>query len=354
MPFSCRFLVNATLGSTVSSPLESPDILQRFITANEIGAATTSMASIKLSADSINTKSQQVRPISNSSFNSSNTNNNTTTTSFIQNLQQQQMNHQHHPTLLQQYQLQQHQSTTIFTSSISTNATTSAASDHCCTDGSGCSSASGGDCRSTSGSVSAAPCARQSSLNTIYETVSPPSRINFIPPTPVLPSRNPNNIRSKEARSSLLEFSLSSVGRSFIDGSEANNSSRSATLPVGDSLNTPETPTPNISPSSSSIVSNRCFSETFSNDFIKPSTPSVIVSPLDENAPKRPHSVAATASSSTTKDGSWDLLELDLDFHRVNFDPSFGGDVEERVFFAEDPLAGMLPAKPTEPDSHDL
>ncbi|XP_031634801.1 uncharacterized protein LOC116348077 isoform X3 [Contarinia nasturtii] len=53
------FLVNATLGSTLSSPLESPDILQRFLPVNEIEPATTSMASIKLSADSINTKSQQ-------------------------------------------------------------------------------------------------------------------------------------------------------------------------------------------------------------------------------------------------------------------------------------------------------
>ncbi|XP_055305800.1 uncharacterized protein LOC129570279 isoform X2 [Sitodiplosis mosellana] len=55
------FLVNATLGSTLSSPLESPDILQRFLPVGDIDPVTTSMASIKLSVDSINTntKSQQ-------------------------------------------------------------------------------------------------------------------------------------------------------------------------------------------------------------------------------------------------------------------------------------------------------
>lgn len=91
------------------------------------------------------------------------------------------------------------------------------------------------------------------------------------------------------------------------------------------------------------------FSETFSNDFIKPSTPSVIVSPLDEQIPK----YASSSTTNNTNGGSWDLLELDLDFHHVNFDPSFGGDVEENVFFGDDPL-GILPSKPTKPDTHDL
>lgn len=311
--------------------MESPDILQRFITANDIGAATTSIASIKLSADSINTKSQQVRPFSNS-YNSSNTNNNTTTTSFIQNLQQT----NHHEKI---------QTTSSTNATATSSERISGLSDISC--GSGSSDYRSVGCLSTAGKTKI--------LNTIFESTSP-SSINHAQPTPMLPSRNPNNIRTKENRSSLLEFSLSSfsvssVGRSFFDGSEANAQS---TLLPSDSLTTPDTPTPNISPSSSSIVSNRCFSETFSNDFIKPSTPSVIVSPLDENAPKRAYSTAATVSSTTTNNGgSWDLLELDLDFHHVNCDPSFGRDVEERVFFGDDPL-GILPQKATDPDSHDL
>lgn len=104
-------------------------------------------------------------------------------------------------------------------------------------------------------------------------------------------------------------------------------------------LNTPETPTPNISPSSS----NR-FSETFSNDFNKPpSTPSVVVSPIQDKL----------LIPGVNLCGSWDLLELDLDFHDVNFDPSYGNDLEECIFFGDDPL-GVLPSEPTPPDALDL
>lgn len=178
---------------------------------------------------------------------------------------------------------------------------------------------------------------------------------NSIAQTPILTNRNFKNDRanSKDRTTTFLEFSLSSVGRSFIDESDGNTSTK---VQTNDSLKTPETPEPNVSPSSSSAASKSCFSETFSNDFIKPSTPSVIVSPLDEHIPKDASSTSTTTTTTTTNHtngGSWDLLELDLDFHHVNFDPSFGGDVEENLFFRDD-ILGILPSKPTKPDSHDL
>lgn len=157
----------------------------------------------------------------------------------------------------------------------------------------------------------------------------------------------PNRFQSKpdamvsmrEGRAPLVEFSLSSVGRSFIDEIDENEIVLEPSV-----LQTPDTPTPNISPSSS----NR-FSETFSNDFNRAlSTPSITVSPIEETGRRK-----CVTSSSTNFCGSWDLLELDLNFHDVNFDPSFGGDVEECVFFHDDPL-GVLPKYPTPPDGVDL
>lgn len=266
------------------------------------------MASIKLSADSINTKSQQVRlqtfskqqSISNTVF----TNNNVTTTSFIEN--------------------QSFKQNSIQTIGAATSLQSVAS------------------LKSDCSSIVTGPIINPK-LNTIFEQSTPTS--TKVPPTPILTKRLSNpNVRnlSKEIRS--LEFSLSSVGRSFIDESEMSGMGKGMQT---DSLNTPDTPEPNISPSSSSMASKSCFSETFSNDFMKPSTPSVIVSPIDEQPPK----YASSTTTNNTNGGSWDLLELDLDFHHVNFDPSFGGDVEENVFFNE---AGILPFKPTDPDSHDL
>lgn len=299
-----RFLVNATLGSTLSSPLESPDILQRFMPMNDIGPATTSMASIKLSADSIHMKSQQVRLQtfqSNTNSNSSYSKSTMATTSFIESDQS--------------FIESTHSSNTMLESTISQRSQKS-------------------DCT-----------AANAKLNTIFEHPTSSGKIP-VPQTPIPAIRNPRNIRtnSNDRSTTLLEFSLSSVGRSFIDESMASAVKKVQTT---DSLKTPDTPEPNISPSSSSVASKSCFSETFSNDFIKPSTPSVIVSPIDEQAPK----YASSTTTNNTNGGSWDLLEFDLD--HVNFDPSFGGDVEENVFFGDDPL-GILPIKPTDPDSHDL
>lgn len=299
----CRFLVNAALSSTVSSPLESPDIVQRLLPVNDIGAATTSMGSIKiLSNDSINTKSQQVRPIRLTSFPNTSTcpqYYSTTSSTYIPHLNN--------------------------TSAISILG--------------GLNNTITGDTANTSKT--------SLSLTTIAEYpiahLSSNSSNRIITHSQSQANAFNRDYYTQYTNKSFLEFSLSSVGRSFIDETEETDE-----LIACESLRTPDTPTPNISPSSSIH-----FSDTFSNDFIKTaSTPSIIVSPISELANKK---LLTTARIHPPNDyaGSWDMLELDLDFHDVNFDPSFGGDVEERVFFGDDPL-GILPRKPTLPDSHDL
>ncbi|XP_055595620.1 uncharacterized protein LOC129746143 isoform X2 [Uranotaenia lowii] len=57
------FLVNATFGATpLSSPLDSPDILQTLLPMGDIGTTAASMASVKVpSLDSIHLKNQQLR-----------------------------------------------------------------------------------------------------------------------------------------------------------------------------------------------------------------------------------------------------------------------------------------------------
>lgn len=297
-------MVNATLGSTLNSPLDSPDILQRFMPSNEIGPVTSSLASVKLSVDSINTKSQKVR-----------------LQTFQTNI---------NPSYLK---------TGMDTASTYTESTTSnlgsilgsiAVIDHIDNRKS--------DFRAiaTSGDDASHGISK---LNTIFEHPKLSGKI-FVPQTPVILNRNSRNTRTSSKDRALLEFSLSSVGRSFIDESDRNSAPKVKEM---DSCQMYYTKEQNSSPSTSSMASKSGLSETFSNDFIKPSTPSVIVSPLDEQIPKY----------ASSNGGSWDLLELDLDFHHVNFDPSFGGDVEENVFFTDD-LVGILPSNPTKPDSHDL
>lgn len=283
--------MNATFGS---SPLESPDILQRYLPQSDIGSSTTSVV-----------KSQQVRLHTfQKNHNTSYSKSALATTSFIES----------------------HSS--AINSSAALGSTISVES-------------------SQSSFLGDSKLLENSKLNTIFEFPTPTGKILY-PPTQMLENRNhkPNRENSKDKTTSLLEFSLSSVGRSFID-----ESGKTATkIQPNDSLKTPDTPEPNISPSNSSVVSKSCLSETFSNDFIKPSTPSVIVSPLEEQVPKY---ASSTTTTNNTNGGSWDLLELDLDFHHVNFDPSFGGDVEENLFFRDD-FFGILPTKSTKPDSHDL
>lgn len=324
----CRFFVNATLGSALSSPLESPDIMQRFIVANDIGAATTSMASIKLSSgESINSKSRQVRPIRSSIISHSSTRNpslaNANVTPAATQLK-------YTPT-----------SVSIF---------------------------AGLTDRSIDGDDNKTP-SRRPIREYPSAMVAPNSfPINLVPSSSVSSAslaaaahqhkvaftangyggRTRDYFMQYSARQAMLEFSISSVGRSFID--EAAEAALEADEAAAcESLHTPDTPTPNISPTSSS---NR-ISEAFSNDFIKAaSSPSAQVSPLGEQA-GRQFLTAMNRDKTSSCAGSWDLLELDLNFDEVNLDPSFGGDVEERMFFGDDPL-GILPRNPTMPDTLDL
>lgn len=152
------------------------------------------------------------------------------------------------------------------------------------------------------------------------------------------------------AGSRVMDFRINSVGRSFIDTVIDTEDAQTCM-----SLCTPETPTPNISPSSS----NR-FSESGFNDgdgdgvsHVAPSTPSIVVSPMLER-PESGTDRAVRQSASFNLCGSWDLLELDMDFHDVNFDPSYGGDVEECIYFDGDDPFGLLPVFPTPPDAIDL
>ena len=304
-------MVNATIGSCLSSPLESPDIMQTFIPLCDVGATNTSMASIKLSsADSINIRSQQVRPFRIPSYCASTASYKLSTSSIPQ-------------------------ATALANSSLSSFINVEMSDNN------------------NSKSLSAIP-EVVSEIPEIVATnsekvIGPPETVTKKPTTlsfqiseqkqqhnhALVNSnllKNEYHQRERLLNRPYVDFNLNSVGRSFIDEIDE-------TL-TNTSLNTPETPTPNISPSSS----NR-FSETFSNDFNKaPSTPSIIVSPIQETL-KIP-----TASFC----GSWDLLELDLDFHDVNFDPSYGGDLEECIFFGDDDPLGILPEHPTAPDAFDL
>lgn len=275
--FCYSFLVNATLNSALSSPLESPDILQSFMPLCDIGAATTSMASIKLSADSINNRSQQVCSVRLASFSNSTSNVRHSKSSMSSVV---------------------HDVNNAFLG--------------------------GGDGTANS---------RPSSLRTIYESHNTAMATNR--------ANDEKSVRfgreyhhEHSLNKPMLEFSISSVGRSFIDETDdyENNSSKYP------SVQTPDTPTPNISPSSS----NRC-SETFSNDFLKMQSPLTDDDALSNGVLRAPRDQFV---------GSWDCLELDLDFHDVNFDPSFCEDVEEREFHGDidDPL-GLLPTKPTPPDT---
>lgn len=269
--------------------------MQTFIPLSDIGAATTSMASIKLSTDSVYLRNQQVRQYRLPSFCAS----------------------------TRSYQLS--------TSSIPQSQV------HSLLGGLNNNHINGNN---NSKSLSAIPeiiseIPELASTNSIKFLDDLNKRRALHTMCRTLPNQFvPNNLFktefSRQDQLPLVDFKLSSVGRSFID--EESEDMMTA-------LNTPETPTPNISPSSS----NR-FSETFSSDFNKPpSTPSVVVSPMQEKLQIPGVSLC----------GSWDLLELDLDFHDVNFDPSYGNDLEECIFFGDDPL-GVLPTRPTPPDALDL
>lgn len=288
------------------------------------------MASIKLSADSINTKSQQVRPIRLTTLS------NTTS-----------QNPYHYPnssTIPMPIIISNNPSQPFYNRNISNNISYDGNNR---VNRSNQMNANNNNCFNANDDIGKIPISKtcefsmqNSSVNStsIMTSNSIKSRIfNEI----FLNSGHSNaNGRDYYAHYS-NEFSLSSVGRSFIDQIDETDE-----LTTCDSLKTPDTPTPNISPSSS--THSNTLSETFSNDFIKASaTPSVIVSPMSETVTRKQNSNSC---------GSWDLMEIDLDFHKVNFDPCFGGDLEERMYFGgelHDPW-GMLPHEPTARNSIDL
>lgn len=210
---------------------------------------------------------------------------------------------------------------------------------------------------------SASASASSKCLTAIPEVSSEPLGAAAAAVPPVVPPA----VAPRPHAQKLLEFSLSSVGRSFID--------ESSHVAQQVSLTTPETPTPNISPSSQV-----CNSDAFSNDFVPPTTAAATATAT----------ATATASAGRAANiplaefgGSWDLLELDLQLNEVNLDPCYDTDVEECIFLGDgvgaagsgnggigqtdaadddsdddsvvcdDPF-GMLPTKPTPPDSLDL
>lgn len=221
-------------------------------------------------------------------------------------------------------------------------------------------------------------------------------------------NQNAHNTNGKKMKASkLLEFSLSSVGRSFIDEGDLAQAADS----ILNSLNTPDTPTPKLSPSQHSdpplLLSSRRKKpepDTFSNDFVPTNTPSKrndgsrqqktrIIRKNDDEDENDEHADEDDNSSIPLAQfgGSWDLLELDLNFHEVNLDTCYDTDVEEYIFhgdeknmgtdndddddiddmddededkviaeienahhhMVDDPF-GVLPTKPTPPDSLDL
>ncbi|KAI8033390.1 hypothetical protein M5D96_013838 [Drosophila gunungcola] len=372
LKYSPRFLVNAALGSTpLSSPLDSPDVLNTLVPLSDIGLTTASMGSMKLpSLDSIHLKQQQkqqVRLFRSKRLDSGDS---------YENLQRLASAVRHHcasTTTSSATQTQSHPQPPLCTTSLPSRTTSPARNNHHHSGhqvgghvgsgsvpngvGGGGGGGDGGG-RGLGGSFlssSASLIQTQSQVHTQTQTsvlslssckcLTAIPEVTSEPPPPAHPSQK------------LLEFSLSSVGRSFIDESIGGG-----VVGAGGqvSLTTPETPTPNISPT----TSQPCNSDAFSNDFVVAKAPNI---PLAEFG------------------GSWDLLELDLQLHEVNLDPCYDTDVEECIFLGDEEVVegqghnedsdeeeeeeeeeededsvvvddpfGMLPTRPTPPDSLDL
>lgn len=342
------FLANAVLGSTpLSSPLESPDLIQTLLPFGEIGATTASVSSVKLSIDNLHLRNQQVRQFR-PNYSSYNSNTNCITSQIMTAT----------AALTTMRKASFRSGTGVrYTSALpgsiselpelnlSSSTKSNSQSCHEETDNSKASS----ECRThcdlptirLGGCGGSSGCGESSSGgHSLSGLVSLERLRNRLRSGDSLSSHGSRDHHQQHAKT-LAEFSLSSVGRSFIDSenegetqavahSLASTSNRST-------LKTPDTPPPNVSPSSSNL---QCGSETLSiNDSVKRSPHHRSLTPIEDQI--------------VFKSGSWDLLELDLDFHQVNLDPSLGNIVEELVFFGDDPY-GMLPSKPTEPNLADL
>lgn len=348
--------MNAALGQTpLSSPLESPDVMQLLLPISDIGATATSMASIKLSSvDSLpmtataiaapkTNQVNQVRPIRNSSSSSCTTQlcNTTTTTN----------NYYYRPS-----------STipTTNTSTTNTNTTNTPFISHLnnsrplsalChpmapTHASNSSNSSRvGNAQDFSPHHQSTPPPRKSSasksLSAIPETITD-RRIEVM----LAATQSAKYIVPKLAVDRPpppLEFSLSSVGRSFFLEEDVDD--LAAEEPPF-TLHTPDTPSANVTPSSSS--------HRFSSEHDYFGGHHVDDDEQEFEAQRNNLKMLFDRKSKMRQEsycGSWDLLEIDLDFHEVNLDPSYVGDVQEYIFFGDDDPFGVLPPAPTQPDS---
>lgn len=380
------------MGSTpLSSPLDSPDLMQTLLPYGEIGATTTSVSSIKLSMDNIHYRNQQVRPLSYPmSSNASNINNTSNITHQIMTAQaaisamkqkssslRQSVTNIRYASALQGSISELPEITYLSSSTKKRNSQeiiNNNDSNKCCSDikdtnvkSQSCQEETESPCYNSDPSgrlrLGTSSCTeRTNRARTRSNSSSKDSHENYYPSS--TPHQQHSLHHTFNNRSNFVEFSLSSVGRSFIDtaddGDEIFTSSssvggRSGVAPqqtnqssIPSIIPTPETPPPNISPSSSSALNQN--SETFSNNggcHKRPPSPAAnsihTISPVEDQL----------VFKSDSFGGSWDLLELDLDFHQVNLDPSLGNIVEELVFLGDDPY-GMLPSKPTEPNLLDL
>lgn len=283
-------MVNATLGSSLSSPLDSPDITHTFLPFSDV-AGTTSVK-IPTTLDNSAYKNQKVRVIRIATpFSASSSSSVTTSTTATANFSR---------------FLNNNSRSCVYESNTINN---------------------------NSKSLSAIPETIESSkiISSYNEDFSKSYNdeshcgIRSCFANNSRTFANYNNVKTvtnQKKDSKLVEFSLSSVGRSFFEEDGGS-----------DIVSTPETPPANLTPSTSSNK----FSEGFSTDFLNQK------SPIESNENFLLDNFG----------GSWDLLEMDLDFHEVNLDPSFGGDLEECMFFGDDPF-GLLPCRPTPPDSLDF
>uniref|UniRef100_A0AAG5D2N6 Uncharacterized protein n=1 Tax=Anopheles atroparvus TaxID=41427 RepID=A0AAG5D2N6_ANOAO len=379
------FLVNATLGSTpLSSPLDSPDILQSLVPIGDIGATAATMASVKVpSLDSIQLKNQQVCSLgslalapsyhSNSNVSSASLYNASTTVlsgrgvSGCSEMKQSSLSGRSNTVESRSYRsvaavqgsiselpelIFLHQSTNNWErSGLASARLCNAATvkpDKPSTDEINQNyihhvSANLGSANLSSDDMPNSTVSSADIGNSQNGKIAPSSRDRIL---------HSFSRGSRDNRRSIVEFSLSSVGRSFIDNADDSDHDGQSSSVVEDYIPTPETPPPNVSPSSSNKIS-----DTFSNDFKEATTPpSASISPITDDTDGHPKDADRSKYLlASGYGGSWDMLELDLDFHQVNCDPSFGNDVTETEFLGDDddPF-GMLPTQPTPPNLLDL
>lgn len=152
-------------------------------------------------------------------------------------------------------------------------------------------------------------------------------------------------------KASPLEFSLSSVGRSFFESGDGDQNAEETKSFV---LQTPDTPSANLTPSSSSNrFSDKSFTDSRTHEYYLEMGDDEQEFDATKNSLKMMFDMKSKMRQESYC-GSWDLLEIDLDFHEVNLDPSFGGDVQEYIFMGDEDPYGVLPPEPTKPDSLNL